>query len=136
MGNDEDDTATAIRDLIRVQREIATQQRMKQIAIRDNAAGYMFQMTTFAILTSAFSFVGAFVIRDFFKNSIEGFTKRFKLPSVLSNILYIVIVLSIVVPLLILISIQKSKAEAEEAERINKIYKSSADAQKILKMKF
>jgi len=111
----EDETAEAIRDLIRVQREIADRRRAKQSS--HDAAGYMFQMTTFAILTSAFSFVGAFVIRDFFKNSIEGVTKRFNLPQGVSNLVYIVIVLGIVIPLLMLISIQKSKAEAEEASR-------------------
>ena len=115
----EDDTAEAIRDLIRVQREIA--ERRKATQISHNAAGYMFQMTTFAILTSAFSFVGAFVIRDFFKNSIEGITKRFKLPQGLSNVVYIVIVLGIVIPLLMLISLQKSKAEAEEAMRVENL---------------
>lgn len=113
-----DDVTEAIRDLIRVQREIAEKRRERHLAADHSATGYIFQMTTFAILTSAFSFVGAFVIRDFFKDSIEGLTKKFKLPGVISNLVYILLVLGIVIPLLMLISLQKSRAEANESKRM------------------
>ena len=116
--SDNESVSEAIRDLIRIQREIAKNRKERQSTTESNTAAFMFQMTTFAILTSAFSFVGAFVIRDFFKNSIEGVTKRFKLPGAVSNIVYIVLVLGIVIPLLMLISLQKTRAEAQEAKRL------------------
>ena len=112
----------AIRDLIRIQREIAENRRQREKSI-DGTAAFMFQMTIFAILTSAFSFVGAFVIRDFFKNSIEGLTKKFKLPGAVSNIVYIVLVLGIVIPLLMVINLQKTRAEAQEARRVEELRK-------------
>lgn len=119
MSDDNESVSEAIRDLIRIQREIAKRRKERQESMTENStAAFMFQMTTFAILTSAFSFVGAFVIRDFFKNSIEGVTKRFKLPGAVSNIVYIVLVLGIVIPLLMLISLQKSRAEEREARRV------------------
>ena len=82
---------------------------------------YLFQITFFAILTSAFSFVGAFVIRDFFKTSIEGLSRRIGLPESVANVFYVGLVLAIVVPVLVFIAWWKTLAETEEEKRKKKM---------------
>ena len=106
--------------VVDIQKAIAEKRRIKKIKSSPLTA-YTFQLTIFSILTSAFSFVGAFVIRDFFKTSIEGVTKRLELPDSIANLVYVLLVLGIVVPMLMFISWGKAIAEAEEDERLQEI---------------
>ena len=105
------DSANALREIVRMQRQIAQQRKEEK---KQNTMGYMFQVTLFTLLTSAFSFVGAFVIRDLFKTMLETSLKNMGLPDIVGNLVYVIVTLGLVIPILVFITWWKSDVKEKK----------------------
>ena len=72
---------------------------------------YMIKISFFTVLVGALSFMWAFVFRDFFLSLFKTTLENAGMPRLLTNVVYLIMVMAIAVPALTLVSWAKAKEE-------------------------
>jgi len=72
---------------------------------------YMVKMSFFTMLVGALSFMGAFVFRDFFLALFKTTLQNAGMPRLLTDVIYLLLVMVVAVPALTLVSWAKAKEE-------------------------
>lgn len=82
---------------------------------------YLIQISLYTVLVGALSFMGAFVFRDFFLSLFKTSLENAGMPRLMTDVIYLVLVLLIAVPALTLVSWAKARTEIKMTKGDEKI---------------
>lgn len=103
-----------LRIVEKIKMERSSMQRRTHLA-------YLIQISLYTVLVGALSFMGAFVFRDFFLSLFKTSLENAGMPRLMTDVIYLVLVLLIAVPALTLVSWAKARTEIKMTKGDEKI---------------